>query len=233
MTTTSFTGFPQEATRFMQDLAENNDKEWFKENKPRFVRYVQEPAVALVEALGQRLQAEYPRITYEARAHNGSLMRIYRDTRFSKDKSPYKTNVAMMFMPAGYNRMQGPGFGLQMTLEQVELIVGSFAFTKPQLDLYREAVLNPDLGTRLEQAAGEVASAGEYPIEGKELKTVPRGYDKDHPRAEWLRYKGLHVFAPAIPLETAHTPALVDAAMAHFTNMAPVYHWLTEALLIE
>ncbi|MGJ3238737.1 MAG: DUF2461 domain-containing protein [Anaerolineae bacterium] len=224
--TQAFTGFPMEGLQFLRDLAQNNNKDWFDKHKPTYRATVQTPALDLVSALGERLQTEFPRICYDARTNGGSLMRIYRDTRFSANKAPYKTNVAMMFTPEGYKRMEAPGFGLQITPEQVELVVGMFAFSKAQLEIYREAILDNSKGKALIAAVAQVESAGDYILGDKELKRVPRGYDAKHPRAEWLKYKSLLVYAPPIPLNIVQTTNLLDVTMNHFKNMAPIYRWL-------
>lgn len=228
----TFTGFPNTGIEFLRDLAENNNKSWFDAHKSTYIDHVQTPALALVTALGERLHAEFPHISYDARTNGGSLMRIYRDTRFSPDKTPYKTNIAMMFTPEGYKRMEAPGFGLQITPEQVEMVTGLFGFSKDQLQTYREAMNDDARSAALIDAVEQVQSAGDYVLGGKELKRVPRGYDADHPRAEWLKFKGLHVYSPPIPLEIAHTPELVDTAITRFKNTAPVYHWLMNTLKI-
>lgn len=229
-TVKAFSGFPAEGVQFLRDLEQNNNREWFEAHKVRYVDAVQEPALALVVALGERLHAEFPSVHYDARTNGGSLTRIYRDTRFSADKTPYKTSIAMMFTSPGHKRMEAPGFGLQITTQQVDLVAGLFGFSKPQLESYRQAVLDEAQGRALEEATAQVEAAGDYPLGGKELKRVPREYDADHPRAEWLKYKGLHVFSPPIDLETAESVGLVEVAMGHFRNMAPVYHWLTRVL---
>lgn len=126
--------------------------------------------------------------------------------------------------------MEAPGFGLQITPQHVELMTGSFSFTPAQLEAYRAAVLDDATGNTFLEAVAHVESAGAYTINGKELKQVPRGYDAAHPRAEWLKYKGLYVFAPTIPLAVAHSAELLDALMAHFNAMAPIYHWLIGAV---
>lgn len=231
MSNIPFTGFPTEATQFLRDLEQNNAKEWFEAHKQIYLDAVQTPAVALVVALGERLQAAFPDITYDPRTNGGSLMRIYRDTRFSGDKTPYKTNVAMIFSPAGYKRMAAPGFGLQMTPNHVELVAGSFGFDKPQLEAYREAVLSDEKGSALVQAVEQVQQAGLYTIGGKEYKRVPQGFDANHLRAEWLQYKGLHVYSPMLPLDLAYSAQLVDVVMDHFEKMAPVQQWLADVLL--
>jgi uncharacterized protein (TIGR02453 family) len=228
----AFAGFPAEGLQFLRDLAANNERAWFETHKATYLRYVQAPAVALVVALGERLQATFPAIGYDPRTNGaGSLMRIHRDTRFSADKSPYKTNVAMMFAPYGEAKLAAPGFGLQITQEQVELVAGIFAFEPSALAAYRAAVLDEERGPDLERAAATVRAAGDYRIAGVGYKRVPAGLPADHPRAEWLLYKGLHVFAPPLAREVVQTPGLVDQALEHFVAMAPLQQWLARALV--
>jgi uncharacterized protein (TIGR02453 family) len=222
-----FIGFPPEGLQFLRDLGANNNKAWFEAHKHIYLHSLQAPAVALVAELGARLQAHFPEVNYDTRTNgSGSLMRIYRDTRFSADKAPYKTNIAMMFRSGQGGKMTVPGFGLQLTPEKVELVAGSFSFPPPALAAFRDAVLDDELGTQLEQAAAQVRTAGDYPISGDCYKRVPAGLPAEHPRAEWLKYRGLHIFAPEISLEVAQTPALVDTALAHFLAMAPLQRWL-------
>jgi len=159
--TQQFCGFSQDGLNFLGELAANNNNPWFEENRARYIREVQEPTVALVQALGERLHAIYTKIGYDTRTNgSGSLMRQHCDTRFSADKSPYKTNIAMMFSSAAAGKMASPGFGLQITPEQVELIAGVFSFTPENLESYRAAVLDDKLGKTLEEAAETVAKAG-------------------------------------------------------------------------
>jgi uncharacterized protein (TIGR02453 family) len=228
---TGFAGFPAEGIQFLRDLEANNERAWFEAHKATYLRAVQAPAVALVAALGAELQAQFPTISYDTRTNGGgSLMRIYRDTRFSADKSPYKTNVAMMFAPRGAGKMAAPGFGLQLTPTQVELVAGLFAFDPEALLRYREAVLDETKGAALEEAVAQVRAAGPYTLGGEGYKRVPNGLPADHPRAAWLKHKGLHVFAPPISLEDAQKPALVELALGHFRAMAPLQQWLERVL---
>lgn len=224
-----FTGFPAEGLRFMQDLSQNNTKDWFEANKATYVQFVQTPAIALVATLGARLQAHFPDVQYDTRTNgSGSLIRLHRDTRFSADKSPYKTNIAMMFHSGSGKKMASPGFGLQLTLEAVEVVAGVFGFEKPVLEHFRQAVLHDTRGAALDAAVAAVQQAGEYIVEGAEYKRVPKGYPADHPRAEWLKFTGLYVSPPPFSLEVAQTPALVDVLLTHFVNMAPVQRWLVD-----
>lgn len=223
----AFAGFPAEGLHFLRDLRDNNTKEWFNAHKSVYQNAVQAPAVALVVALGERLRQYFPHITYDTRTNGaGSLMRIYRDTRFSADKTPYKTNVAMMFTPDVGKRMEQPGFGLQLSADRIELVAGIFQFSKPQLEAYRAAVLDEKRGTALVSGVEEVTTAIGYTIGGETYRRVPASYDARHPRAAWLKFSGLHVFAPPLPVEVAQTSALVDQAAAHFVHMAAIVQWL-------
>ena len=249
----SFSGFPAEGLAFLVDLRENNTKEWFEAQKSLYKEAVQAPAIALVAALGRRLAEEFPPVSYDTRTNGGSLMRIYRDTRFSKDKTPYKTNVAMMFAPPGQKKMAAAGFGLQITPEGIDLVAGQFAFDPEELERYRAAVVDEEAGAALEAAAAKVSAAAEVAAPGSriaaagrgvaggglpadtlyhfgdpELKRVPRGFDANHPRGRWLRRKGLPVFSPQLDRELALRPELVDEVMTHFRNMAPVWRWVME-----
>ncbi len=231
MPSAPFSGFPQTGVQFLRELSANNNKAWFEANKARYIEHVQTPAIALVEALGERLHALYPDVSYDTRTNgSGSLLRLHRDTRFSADKSPYKTNVAMMFAHAGHKKMEAPGFGLQITPQQVDVMAGIFGFSKPGLQAYREAVLDDRTGAALVAAAEAVRNAGDYTFGEESYKRVPSGYAVDHPRANWLKFSGLYAMSPAVSLETAATPAFVDALMEHFVNMAPIRQWLVTAL---
>lgn len=223
-----FVGFPSAGISFLQELGRNNNRDWFEAHRSTYEECVRAPALELVAALGTRVAAAFPPVTYRAGGNGGSLMRINRDTRFSADKRPYKTQVAMIFVPEAKSKMAVPGFGLQITTECAELVVGQFAFDPGQLEAFRRAVLDPTAGAALTQTAERIAQAGAYPLGGQQLKRVPSGYDSDHPMAEWLKFKGFHVFAPTIPLEVVATPGLVDAAMHHFHAMAPIWSWLME-----
>lgn len=233
MTSTAlFEGFPPDAINFLHELIANNDKEWFAANKKRYINTIQQPGLALVTAIGERLQDHYPDVVYDTRTNgSGTMMRIHRDVRFSPDKSPYKTEIGFLFSDGQGKRMSRPAFGLRLTTEGVDTIAGQFQFAdKDNLAAWRDAVISERFGPALEAAAEQVRAAGPYTIQGESYKRVPRGYAADHPRASWLKYGGLYASAPQISLDIVQSPALTDALMTHFLNMAPVQRWLMEAL---
>lgn len=222
-----FRGFTPDAFSFLRELSENNNRDWFDANKPRYERELLAPAVALVAAVGERLRAEFPHVTYDTRTNgSGSLMRIYRDTRFSADKSPYKTQIAMMFSSGTGKKTESPGFGLQLSLRGVETMAGMFRFTKEGLSRYRAAVDDDASGAELEGACEAIEAGGGYRLEGRTYKRVPRGFDPDHPRADLLRHSGLYAGAPVLPVDAALSVGLADAVVDHFRHMAPIEEWL-------
>ena len=223
-----FNGFPAEGIKFLTDLGINNNRDWFTEHKPIYQEFVQEPSVRLVVALGEELSRLFPRIVYDTRTNGaGSLMRIYRDVRFSADKSPYKTAVAMMFSSPGGKKMGHPGFGLQLTSEQVSLVAGVFGFDKDALSRYRTVIeQNNDAADEATAAIAAVEQHDGYAVEGKTYKRVPRGVDPEHRNSELLLYSGLRAFSPAIPVNVATKPDLVPVVIDHFKVMAPVEQWL-------
>ena len=222
----SFPGFPPETQVFLQELRENNNREWFAANKARFDDVVRAPAVQWVAAMGEELRTLDPDIVVDLRVNgSGSLMRSARDTRFSKDKSPYKVNVAMMWWRGAGKKMQHPAFGMQITPDDAGLMAGMFRFSKPMLEAYRQAVVDDELGAALLETAKAVEDAG-YSISGRHYKTVPRGYDKEHPRGEWLKYNSVSSGTHDISPDAIASPQLLGVCFDHFARIAPVHHWL-------
>ena len=221
-----FPGFPIETQAFLRELRDNNTREFYHANRARFDEAVKLPAQAWVAAMGARLKALDPDIQVDPRTNgSGSLMRWNRDTRFSKDKSPYKVNIAMLWWHGSGKKMQHPAFGMEVTPDDAGLMAGMFHFPKPMLAAYREAVIDDALGEALLEAVKQVEAAG-YSVSGLHYKRVPRGYDKDHPRAEWLKFNNLHAGEHDIAPEIITSPRLIDECFERFTKVAPLHHWL-------
>lgn len=229
MSEQTFTGFPQEGLQFLTDLTENNEREWFNAHKKTYLDTIVAPAVSFVEALGERLHYISPHIQYDTRTNGqGSLMRIYRDTRFSADKSPYKSWIGIRFWEGGPKAGGNPGFYFGFDATAGGLHVGMHGFDKTMLAAYREAVNDDELGAELEATLESVSATGNYEIKGQHYKRVPRGYDPDHPRAELLRHNTLYVSSPGIEPAVLASPGLVDVVMDHCENTAAVQQWLVK-----
>jgi uncharacterized protein (TIGR02453 family) len=226
-----FLGFPQEGIRFLADLRENNDRDWFEAHKDIYRKQVLAPAQDLAFALGERLKQEIsPGIAYDTAANgSGSVLRIYRDLRFSVDKRPYNTHVRLVFWEGARKKMENPSFFVRINPDGVGVYSGVHVFPKPVLAAYRDAVVDEQLGPELEASLSAVKDAGQYTVGGEHYKRVPRGYDAEHPRADLLRYNGLwaHTTDPADP-GVIVTPDLVEVCLEHCRNMAPLHHWLVK-----
>src|SRR5262249_50222751 len=145
------------------------------------------------------LQGILSDIVYDARANgSGSIRRIYRDIRFSKDKSPYHTHMGISFWQSGQKRFEGSGFYVHLDATGAEVYTGMYMFDKPLLEAYRQAVIDDVLGEELEDAIASVKQAGNYGVGSESFKRVPAGYDPKHPRADLLRYGALNAGAPHI-----------------------------------
>lgn len=222
-----FQGFPRDAITFFEEIAMFNEKMWFEENKTRFQETVQQPAQAFVEALGERLKSLAPAIQYNTSLNgSGSIMRIYRDTRFSKDKTPYKTNLGISWWEGPGKKMEEPGYFFHLDKEGAWFANGMYIFPKDAMTAYRKAVDHDKRGatltaiiTQAEQAGLTISGSGEY-------SRVPTGFDKEHPRGDLLKKKGIVTISPAIGVDVITSPALIDVCFTHAKAMLPLHQWL-------
>jgi uncharacterized protein (TIGR02453 family) len=224
----SFTGFPAGTQRFLRELSSHNTKPWFDEHRDDYERYYLAPAVAFVSAIGPKLKKLSPSIQFAPKV-NGSIMRINRDTRFSKDKSPYKNHLDMWFWEGEKKGWDMPGYFLRIESNKVTVGAGMHHFMGSHLDAYRRAVVDEKTGRALVVAVKKVRDAG-YDVFGATRKTTPRGFDAEHPRAELLKHDGLWsaITGPA-PKELS-SPAFVDYCVGHLETLTPLNAWLGRAV---
>lgn len=164
----AFRGWKVEALEFFEGLEADNSKAYWQRNKDVYERLVRAP----MEELLAELEPDWG---------EGRIFRPYRDIRFSRDKSPYKTAIGAMV---------GPGY-VQLSAEGLAAGCGMWEMAPDQLERYREAVADGRSGMRLAKLKADAEAAGLQVVGRDELKTAPRGYPKEHPRIELLRYKGL------------------------------------------
>ena len=219
-----FTGFPEECLTFFRDLAVHNDTGWFRAHKQDHERFVLEPARAFVADMGKRLATLRPAVNADPRI-NRSLFRINRDTRFSKDKSPYKTHMAIWFWEGSGKRMECSGYYVHVEPERLMLGVGIYGFPKPILEAYRERVANKRHGPALVRILADRERRGCH-IGGAHFKRVPRGYPADHPRADLLKFNGLYAGIDGPVPEEFTSNALLEYCFERFVDMTPLHEWL-------
>lgn len=209
--------FAPDAISFLRDLADHNDRTWFAQNKHRYQKSIVEPALAFIGTLGPKLSNEVPGVTYDlGTSGSGSLQRIHRDVRFSKDKSPYKDYVGLRFWyerPDG-KKGPGPGYYVHIGKDGARVYAGQHEFDRQSLEAFRTAVAEDRTGRELERIASRLEKAG-YEVGGEHFKRVPSGYASDHPRARFLKFNTLYAASPVIdPTGSGFAAACEKACLA-------------------
>jgi uncharacterized protein (TIGR02453 family) len=180
--------------RFMRDLEAHNDREWFADNKDRYLADLRDPALEFVVDFGSRLVKISPHFLADPRPNGGALFRIYRDIRFSKDKRPYKDHAGLHFRHAAGKGAHTPGFYLHMQPGNSFVGVGLWRPDNPTLKLIRDAlVADPGLWKK---AVGGKNFRQDFRVSGESLKRPPKGYDPDHPLIDILKMKDFTAYAP-------------------------------------
>jgi uncharacterized protein (TIGR02453 family) len=179
------TQFGPELFRFLRELARHNDRPWFRDHQARFRDHVEAPSLGFVRAVGPKLQRISPYLLADPRPVGGSVMRIYRDLRFSNDKTPFRTSIGIRFMHDGAtNRDQYlPGFFLGLAPGDCWAYAGVWEPDPTRLGRIREAIATRPRAWRMVRSAVP-------PIEGDSLKRPPPGFDPQHPFVDDLRRKG-------------------------------------------
>ena len=221
-----FAGFPREGFDFLRDLAENNNKPWFEANRRGYDEGLLGPGRLFVSAMGMALSEFAPGIHAEPRV-SGSIFRIHRDIRFSRDKRPYKTHFDMWFWQGNRHSRDCPGYFLRLTPDAVVAGAGRHAFDKATLEAYRTAVADEHRGAALEQALATVHAA-DAEVGGAHYKRVPRGFAADHPRADLLRYNALHAWIEEPLQPEVYTADFVDFCCERFRKVSPVQRWILD-----
>ena len=220
-----FSGFPEETITFLSDLAKNNKKAWFDAHRNDYERYLAWPARAFTEAIGERLVDIAPGIIAEPRI-NGSIFRIYRDARFSKNKTPYKKHLGIFCWEGEGPKMECPGFYFHLEPPNLMLGGGIRIFSKPLLEEFRRSVVHPKHGIKLAGAVAKVSKG--LDIGGRHYKRIPRDYDPEHPFAQFLLFNGLTASIETKIPDVLHTPEIVDYCFDMFRKMLPMHEWLKD-----
>ncbi len=186
-----FSGFTKETVRFYAELRKNNNKPWFEEHRGIFEGHAMAEAKLFVTAMGERLKKIAPGLV-AVPAVNKSIFRIYRDTRFSLDPTPYKTHLGIYFWDGSRPKMESAGFYFQ--LEPPDLYMGGGMYMIPDglLDRYRRAVVDRARGPQIGKIVAALRARPGFSVEGLHYKRVPAGFDAGHPNAELLKHKGLY-----------------------------------------
>ena len=231
MAPATFSGFQPEAIQFLADLAANNDRSWFQPRKAEFERLIKDPMEQLCTALADRFAARDIPLRADPKR---SPFRIYRDTRFSKDKSPYKTHVSASFPftggpPAPDGAEDRPhGSGGYFHFQPGEMFAGGGMWMpeRSRLEAFRRAIVaEPERVAAVLDEPAFVAAFGAAHGEGDDLKRVPAGYPSDHPMADRLRWKSI-VFGRRLSDADVFSPQLPDQLADAYQLAVPVFAFL-------
>ena len=217
--------FSDKTIRFLRALKRNNRREWFNAHKDDYENHIRQPMAAIVERLADDFRAFAPELVASPKL---SMYRIYRDTRFSEDKAPYKTHVAAVFPTRGLPKHEGAGLYFHVSPTEVWVGGGMYAPQAPQLQAVREHI-----AANIKRLRTLVEAPGfrrQIAIEGEKLQRVPRGFARDHEAAEYLKYRNF-IAGCEFPASVATSPTFYSTLLKVFRHVAPLARFLNEPLV--
>jgi uncharacterized protein (TIGR02453 family) len=219
--------FDEATLAFLDDLAANNNRDWFNDNKARYEEHVLDAALRFIQSMQEPLARIAPHFTAIPQRVGGSLMRVYRDTRFAKNKSPYKTNIGIQFRHELGKDIHAPGYYLHISPGECFVGVGLWHPDADALFKIREAIVQkPEAWTA---ARDDAAFCKHYELVGDALANAPRGFAKDHPQAEDLKRKDFIALAN-LSEATVASSKLRPLVVERYRQAAPLMLFLCQAL---
>lgn len=217
--------FQPDALKFLRSLARHNDREWFTPRKAQYQQLLKEPMLAVIRKITDAMLDFAPQ---HVRPAERSLFRIYRDTRFSNDKRPYKTHVAAWWSHQGLEKTSGAGYYFSVSAKEVVIAAGAYMPEKEQLAAIRHWLLDHHAEFRKLLARPAINKAFTE-FEGNALTRPPKGFPAEHPALDLVRCRQWGL-AATLPAETALDPKLVQTVIRHFKLVAPVVDALNTPL---
>lgn len=219
--------FGPDLFQFLSDLKEHNDRDWFQANKARYEEQVRDPFLRLIADLQPPFQKINPRIVVDGNPTRGSMMRIYRDIRFSADKKPYKTHIAAHFRHARAKDDAVPGFYIHFAPGSCMTGAGVWRPEPRAAQKIRNAIVADPKRWRKVTSGQKFGSA--CSMIGESLKRPPAGIDPNHPLIEDLKRKDFAISALLKDSEVCG-PNLLKILLDHFRHTAPFVEFLSDAV---
>jgi uncharacterized protein (TIGR02453 family) len=217
--------FTRKTLSFLRALKRHNDREWFRARKDEYEQHVRAPMVTVLARLAEDFRSFAPELISDPKV---SMYRIYRDTRFSEDKSPLKTHIAAHFPTRGFPRHQGAGLYFEITPQWVWIGGGLYMPSTADLQAIREHIASTH--PRLHRLVTAPTFTRTFrQLEGERLTRVPRGYDKDHPAAHYLQYKQF-LAGRELDADLATSSAFYSELLRTFKAAAPLVRFLNAPL---
>ncbi len=217
--------FTRSTFRFLGELEKNNNREWFEQNKSRYEESVREPALAYIESMAPRLKKISPYFIASPKKVGGSLMRVYRDMRFSKDKTPYKTNIGIQFRHTAGKDVHAPGFYLHIEKSEVFVAGGIWHPDNATLGNVR---LHIDENRKVWKKLAQQLGTKGFELQGDSLKKAPKGYDPDHPLIDDLKRKDF-IAVQHLKASMVTDKDFDKQSAALFTSIKPLIRFICES----
>lgn len=217
----AFTGFPKGGVEFFQTLSVRQDRAWFHAHKADYQELWEAPMQAFLTAV----QAKVAPMFAEAKKTKPKVFRIYRDVRFSKDKSPFKTSISGVIPLYQGGMMERVGYYFEFGPTPF-VAAGRWMMDPPTLKRFRKAVADERTGPPFATAVEKSVGKGFVVSSQQQLARVPKPWTKEHPRAELLRHKGFTFTLPNPSFAVLQSPKLVDWAVTQLKTIAPVMKWV-------
>jgi uncharacterized protein (TIGR02453 family) len=214
---------------FLEQLADNNNRPWFQENKGRYERDVFEPAMAFIRAFQPRLKRISPYFVASDRRVGGSLMRVYRDTRFVRDGQPYKTNVGIQFRHQQGRDIHAPGFYVHIAPGECFLAVGLWRPEPDPLGQIRQAIVEWPRRWRRARDYGKFRER--FALDGRSLLRPPRGFPAEHPCIEDIKRKDF-IAVEELDERDVLGKGYLEHVAGSFTMSRPFMRFLCDALRV-
>ncbi|TPV96932.1 MAG: TIGR02453 family protein [Myxococcales bacterium FL481] len=223
----AFRGFSPPTFEFLDDLAANNEREWFNANKARYEQDVRDVALAFVRAMGPAISALSKHFVIDDRKVGGSLMRVYRDTRFARDKTPYKTNIGIQFRHEAGKDVHAPGFYVHIDPQECFVAAGLWRPPADALAQIRQRIVEKTSAWR--RVTNQPDFARHFELRGESLRRAPRGFPADHPCVDDLRRKD-HIAVATVTAGALSSRKAVDTVGQRFGEAKAYMKFLTTAL---
>lgn len=220
--------FPFNTIEFLKRLSKNNNREWFYSHRDDYEKNFILPAKMVVIELGYFLKEYFPNLVVEPEV-NKSIFRLNRDTRFSKDKKPYKNNLGIYFWEGKRKKLESSGFYFHIEPKTFLIAVGFYIFPPEILKRYREILIQLTKNSELYKIIKQLQKKG-YSIEEKKFKRLPKGFTPEHPFAELSTFGGLYAMFETNDLEQFKKKDIIEFSKPIMKDMMPLHKWITENL---
>ncbi len=220
--------FPFNTISFLKKLSMNNNREWFHSHRDEYEKNFLLPAKICVIELGSFVRDYFPSLIAEPEI-NKSIFRLNRDTRFSKNKSPYKTNLGIYFWESRNKKLESSGFYFHIEPKNFLIAVGYYIFPPSVLKKYRQILLHQTKNSELWKIINSLKKKG-YSIEEKKYKKLPQGFTSDHPFADLSTFSGLYALYETEDLEQFRKKDIFEFSKKIFKDMMPLHEWIVEHL---